>query len=127
MTNEQGSRSVVPTFRKSRKVGQPGHCQFRRNQSWASPHLSKVTKGGATGCLLVQAKSKLGRPPPLSRSGVGSVMIQSGGHGFHNGAGCVIVLESPDVCAAQAVVPAFVHVEHFEADGKRILEVPESA
>ena len=55
----------------------------------------------------------------------GSVMIQSGGHGFYDGAGCVIVFESPDVCAAQAIVRTFVHVKHFEADGERILEVPE--
>ena len=92
-------------------------------------HLSKIAKGGATGCLPVQAKTKLCQPPHISGDpslSVGSVMIQSGSHGFHNGAGCVIVLESPDVCAAQAVVPAFVHVEHFEVDGKRIFEVPES-
>src|SRR5436309_10604023 len=96
-----GSRSVVPTFENRERWG------------------NRV--------LPVQAKNKAG-PAPAQRSALsaGSVMIQSGGDGFHNGAGCVIVFESPDVCAAQAVVPAFVHVEHFEADGKRILEVPES-
>jgi hypothetical protein len=36
------SRSVVPTFRKSRKVGQPIACHFRRKPKLASPQLTVI-------------------------------------------------------------------------------------